>query len=52
MGFSEVIVILAVGLLVFGPKKLPEIGKALGNSVKAFKDGIKEGAPENSVKET
>lgn len=42
IGFSELVVILAVALLLFGPKKLPELGKALGGSIRAFKEGLKE----------
>jgi sec-independent protein translocase protein TatA len=38
VGFPELILILAVVLLVFGPGKLPEIGKALGDSFREFKD--------------
>ncbi len=36
----ELIVILIVALLVFGPRKLPEIGKAVGGAVTEFKKGI------------
>jgi len=36
----ELIVILIVALLVFGPRKLPEIGKAVGSAVTEFKKGI------------
>jgi sec-independent protein translocase protein TatA len=38
VGFPELILILAVVLLVFGPGKLPEIGKAVGTSFREFKD--------------
>ncbi|NBW31728.1 MAG: twin-arginine translocase TatA/TatE family subunit [bacterium] len=38
VGPFELILILAVVLLVFGPGKLPEIGKAVGNSFREFKD--------------
>ena len=38
VGFPELILILAVVLLVFGPGKLPEIGKAVGDSFREFKD--------------
>jgi sec-independent protein translocase protein TatA len=37
-GGFELILILAVVLLVFGPGKLPEIGKAVGNSFREFKE--------------
>jgi sec-independent protein translocase protein TatA len=36
----EILVILAIALLVFGPKKLPEMGKAIGSSIKEFKKGM------------
>jgi len=39
---SHLLLILAVALLVFGPKKLPELGKGLGEGIKSFKRGIKE----------
>lgn len=38
VGPFELILILAVVLLVFGPGKLPEIGKAVGNSFREFKE--------------
>jgi sec-independent protein translocase protein TatA len=33
----ELILILAIALVIFGPKKLPEIGKAIGNAIREFK---------------
>ncbi|MTI55402.1 MULTISPECIES: twin-arginine translocase TatA/TatE family subunit [Geosporobacter] len=42
LGLSELIVILVIALVVFGPKKLPEIGKALGSSIKEFKKAAVE----------
>ena len=42
LGFPELILILIIALVVFGPRKLPEIGKALGRSVKEFKEGKDE----------
>ncbi len=38
IGFSELILILVIILVVFGPGKLPEIGKALGGGIREFKD--------------
>ncbi|GCE27151.1 hypothetical protein KDA_26350 [Dictyobacter alpinus] len=38
----EFIVVLVVALLVFGPKKLPEMGSAIGKSIKEFKNGVNE----------
>lgn len=40
--FPELIIVLVVALLVFGPKKLPEMGSAIGKSVKEFRKGISE----------
>ena len=37
IGFPELIVIMVVALLVFGPGKLPEIGSALGKGIRDFK---------------
>ncbi|SNS11874.1 sec-independent protein translocase protein TatA [Anaerovirgula multivorans] len=37
LGPTELILILVIALVVFGPSKLPEIGKALGKGVKEFK---------------
>jgi sec-independent protein translocase protein TatA len=33
----ELILILVIALVIFGPKKLPEIGKAIGNAIREFK---------------
>ncbi len=37
IGIPELILILVLALVIFGPKKLPEIGKALGSGLKEFK---------------
>jgi sec-independent protein translocase protein TatA len=37
IGPMELILILAIALVIFGPKKLPEIGKAIGNAIREFK---------------
>jgi sec-independent protein translocase protein TatA len=42
---SHLLIVLVVALLIFGPRKLPELGKGLGEGLKGFKDGIK-GTPE------
>ncbi|MEW5820738.1 MAG: twin-arginine translocase TatA/TatE family subunit [Cyanobacteriota bacterium] len=41
VGPLELIVIFVVALLIFGPQKLPEVGKALGESIKQFKKASK-----------
>lgn len=42
IGPIELILILAVALLIFGPAKLPEMGKAIGKGLKEFKNATKE----------
>ncbi len=38
----ELIIILVVALLIFGPKKLPEMGASIGKSIKEFRKGMNE----------
>jgi sec-independent protein translocase protein TatA len=40
VGIAGLIVILIVALLVFGPKRLPEIGRSLGRGMREFKDSV------------
>lgn len=42
IGIPGLILILIVALIVFGPNKLPEIGKAFGHSLKEFKNATEE----------
>ena len=42
LGPTEIILILAIVLLLFGGKKIPELMRGIGKGVKSFKDGIKE----------
>lgn len=45
IGFPELLVILTIALLIFGPKKLPEVGKSIGKALREFRrtsDEIKE----------
>lgn len=37
LGFTEILVILVVGFMFFGPKKLPELGKSFGETISSFK---------------
>jgi sec-independent protein translocase protein TatA len=39
---THLLVILAVALFVFGPKKLPELGKGLGDGIRNFRDSMKQ----------
>lgn len=42
IGLPEMVLILVVALLVFGPKKLPEIGRSMGKALRSFQDASKE----------
>ena len=46
LGIPEVIVILGVALVIFGPKKLPELGRNLGKGLRNFKDSLSSAATE------
>lgn len=40
VGPMELIIVLAIALIVLGPKKLPEVGRSLGRGMKEFKDSV------------
>jgi sec-independent protein translocase protein TatA len=42
IGLPEMAVILVLALLIFGPKKLPEIGRSLGKAIRGFQEASKE----------
>ena len=50
IGTPELIVILVIALVIFGPGKLPEVGKAIGKGINEFKDAIS--GPKKAVDET
>ncbi|WP_299429035.1 twin-arginine translocase TatA/TatE family subunit [uncultured Meiothermus sp.] len=41
LGMSEILIILLIALLLFGPRKLPELGRSLGQSIREFQRGAK-----------
>ena len=43
LGGPELLIVLAVVLLMFGSKKVPELARSLGKAQKEFKDGMKDG---------
>lgn len=43
LGMPELIVIMGITFLVFGGKKLPELGAGLGKGIKSFKIGLRDG---------
>ncbi|MBZ8180114.1 MAG: TatA/E family twin arginine-targeting protein translocase [Oscillatoria sp. PMC 1051.18] len=42
IGLPEMAVIFVIALLIFGPKKLPEIGRSLGKAIRGFQDASRE----------
>jgi len=42
LGLPELLVIVAIALLIFGPKKLGELGKGLGEGIRNFKSSMNE----------
>ncbi len=48
LNFTEILVILVVGLLLFGPNKIPEFARQCGRAVNMFKKGLREGFEEES----
>ncbi len=42
IGLPEMALIMVIALLVFGPKKLPEIGRSMGKAIRGFQDASKE----------
>ena len=46
IGFPELLVIFIIVLVLFGPGKLPDVGKAIGEALRGFKKALKE--PDNT----
>ncbi len=42
IGLLEILLVLAVALIIFGPTKLPEMGRSIGNGLKEFKKATRE----------
>jgi sec-independent protein translocase protein TatA len=40
VGPMELIIVLVIALVILGPKRLPEVGKSIGNGMREFKDAI------------
>ena len=43
LGIPELLVILVIALIIFGPSKISELGKGLGEGIKNFKSAVKDG---------
>jgi sec-independent protein translocase protein TatA len=48
LGFPELVVIFIIALLVFGPSKLPSLGKSLGEAIRGFKKGLEDEPPRDN----
>ena len=44
----HLLVLLIIALFVFGPKRLPELGKAVGDGIRSFKDGMRDSSGRGS----
>jgi sec-independent protein translocase protein TatA len=51
IGWGELLVIAGIILLLFGPKRLPDLAQSLGKSIRLFKQGLKEGFAEEKPKD-
>ncbi|HEX2931836.1 MAG TPA: twin-arginine translocase TatA/TatE family subunit [Candidatus Binatia bacterium] len=51
LGVPELMVILVIALVIFGPSKLPQIGSGLGKAIRDFKKGVTGGDDEETNKE-
>jgi sec-independent protein translocase protein TatA len=51
LGLQELLVILVIALVIFGPSKLPQIGSGLGKAIRDFKKGVSSDEPEEGEKE-
>ncbi|SHG58064.1 sec-independent protein translocase protein TatA [Flavobacterium micromati] len=52
LGVTEILVILAIVLLLFGGKKIPELMKGLGSGLKEFKNASKDSQPADKKEDT
>lgn len=49
LGFPELILVLVIALILFGPGKLPSVGSAIGNALKEFKKASREITSETTI---
>lgn len=50
LGLPELIVVLVIALVVFGPSRLPSLGKSIGEAIRGFKKGLEELPPKENDK--
>jgi sec-independent protein translocase protein TatA len=51
LGLQELVIILVIALVIFGPTKLPQIGSGLGKAIRDFKKGVSGDESEEAAKE-
>jgi sec-independent protein translocase protein TatA len=49
IGMPELLLVLGIALVMFGPKQLPKLGKTFGKTIKSFKDGVDEESEKDST---
>jgi TatA/E family protein of Tat protein translocase len=52
IGPMELIVIAVIALLVFGPKRLPEVGRSVGSGLRELKSAVNDADPRDDLKNT
>ena len=52
IGMQELVIILVIGLIIFGPTKLPQIGNGLGKAIRDFRKSVSSNDSEDAAKET
>ncbi|MBW2974099.1 twin-arginine translocase TatA/TatE family subunit [Candidatus Woesearchaeota archaeon] len=50
IGMTEILVVLVIILILFGPKKLPELARSIGESVKAYREGMSSKGKKKKLK--
>lgn len=51
LGLQELMILLVIALVIFGPTKLPQIGSGLGKAIRDFKKGVSDNDPKDAIKE-
>lgn len=51
LGWTEIIVVVGLALLFFGPSRLPGLGKSMGEAIRGFKKGISDKEPESPTRD-
>ena len=51
IGLPEILIVLVIALIVFGPRRLPEMGRSLGKGIREFKDSLTGNDEEDEPRE-